>query len=181
MVKYLSHSRLHVSVNKSPQSWIFCVENRFFSSALFEYFRDRLSAARKNDANEKVQATSSPDEPDRSSSAIQKSDDGWTLEYIANFGHRISAAIDCDNSGFIRISEANTFTEQMPHGWTLPQWCAYTAAGSWVAFTVILPNSSFFDLGYMYEARIYRKRMHNIISRMIEMQAQGIGTITFSS
>jgi len=141
---YLSCSYLQVFVNKSLQSWIFCIENRFFSSALFEYFRDRLSAARMNDTNEIVQATSSTDEPlADTSSAVQKSDDGWTLEYIANFGYRISAAIDCDNSGFIRISEANTFTEQMPQGWTLPQWCAYTAAGSWVVFIVILPNSSF--------------------------------------
>jgi len=33
----------------------------------------------------------------------------------------------------------------------------------------------------MYETRIYRKRMRNIISRMVEMQAQGINTIAFSS
>ena len=128
MVRYPC-SHLPISVNKYPQSWIFCVENKFFSSALFEYFRDRLSTS-KNDTNE----FQGSDQLDRTSSTVQKLDDGWTLEYIANFGDRISAAIDCDNSGFIRISEANTFTEQMPQGWTLPQWCAYTAAGSWVVF-----------------------------------------------
>ena len=127
----MSCSHLHISANKSPQSWIFCVENKFFSSALFEYFRDRVSAS-KNDRNEV--ATVPTDKRDGTTSTVQKLDDGWTVEYIANFGNRITAAIDCDNSGFIRISEANTFTEQIPQGWTLPQWCAYTAAGSWMVF-----------------------------------------------
>jgi len=127
----ISCSHLHIPSNKSHQSWIFCVENKFFSSALFEYFRDRISAS-KNDANEV--ATVPTDKLDGTSSTVQKLDDGWTLEYIANFGNQITAAIDCDNSGFVRISEANTFTRQIPQGWTLPQWCAYTAAGSWVVF-----------------------------------------------
>lgn len=47
-------------------------------------------------------------------------------------------------------------------------------------FTLIFYNSSFIDLGYVYEARIYRKRMRNIMSRMVEMQAQGIDAIVFS-
>ena len=141
----MSCSHLHISANKSPQSWIFCVENKFFSSALFEYFRDRVSAS-KNDRNEV--ATVPTDKPDGTTSTVQKLDDGWTVEYIANFGNRITAAIDCDNSGFIRISEANTFTEQIPQGWTLPQWCAYTAAGSWVVFRI-----DFFQL-LLYRLRL---------------------------
>jgi hypothetical protein len=44
-------------------------------------------------------------------------------------------------------------------------------------FTLIFSNSSFVDLGYVYEARIYRKRLRNIISRMVEMQARGIDAI----
>lgn len=56
--------------------------------------------------------------------------DAWTLEPIAMYGHRISTSIDRDESGFIRISEANAFTEQMPKGWSLPQWCAYAALGT---------------------------------------------------
>ena len=141
----MSCSHLHISANKSPQSWIFCVENKFFSSALFEYFRDRVSAS-KNDRNEV--ATVPTGKPDGTTSTVQKLDDGWTMEYIANFGNRITTAIDCDNSGFIRISEANTFTEQIPQGWTLPQWCAYTAAGSWVVFRI-----DFFQL-LLYRLRL---------------------------
>jgi hypothetical protein len=45
---------------------------------------------------------------------------------------------------------------------------------------LIFSNSSFVDLGYVYEARIYRKRMRNIMSRMVEMQARGIDAIAIS-
>jgi hypothetical protein len=95
---------------------------------LFEYFRDQFSVSNQNNRNE-IEAPPPTDKPGRTSSTFQMADDSWTLEYIADFGHRIAAAIDCDNSGYIRISEANCFTEKIPQGWTLPQWCAYTAAG----------------------------------------------------
>ena len=55
--------------------------------------------------------------------------DAWALEPIAMYGERISLSIDRDDSGFIRISEANAFTDRMPEGWSLPQWCAYAAIG----------------------------------------------------
>ena len=54
----------------------------------------------------------------------------WTLEPIAMYGERISRVIDRDESGFIRISEVNAFTDRMPAGWSLPQWCAYAAVGT---------------------------------------------------
>ena len=60
--------------------------------------------------------------------------DDWTLDYINNYGPKLTIAIDRDNSGFIRISEANTFTNKIPNGWSLPQWCAYTVAGSYTAY-----------------------------------------------
>jgi len=60
--------------------------------------------------------------------------DDWTLDYINNYGPKITMAIDRDNSGFIRISEANTFTSKIPNGWSLPQWCAYTIAGSYTVY-----------------------------------------------
>jgi hypothetical protein len=62
--------------------------------------------------------------------------DAWTLDPIARYKERIISAIDCDGSGFIRISEINAFTDQMPEGWSLPQWCAYAALGakSWTRY-----------------------------------------------
>jgi hypothetical protein len=42
--------------------------------------------------------------------------DDWTLNYIANYGPKITSAIDHDDSGFIRISEANAFTNRIPKG-----------------------------------------------------------------
>ncbi|KAH9481751.1 hypothetical protein JR316_0006278 [Psilocybe cubensis] len=79
--------------------------------------------------------------------------DSWTLEYIALHGHHITQAIDNDGSGFIRISEANAFTQQIPKGWNLPQWCAYSAAG------------------WAYEARIYRRRINRIWLMLTQLLA----------
>jgi len=58
-------------------------------------------------------------------------DDSWTLPYLSEHGAYIALHIDLDRSGYIRISEANTFTSTIPDGWTLPQWCAYKVAGIW--------------------------------------------------
>lgn len=55
--------------------------------------------------------------------------DAWTLEPMAIYGDRIASSVDRDESGYIRISEVNSFTDRMPKGWTLPQWCAYAAIG----------------------------------------------------
>lgn len=56
--------------------------------------------------------------------------DAWTLEPMAMYGDRIANSVDRDESGYIRISEVNSFTDRMPKGWTLPQWCAYAAIGA---------------------------------------------------
>lgn len=104
--------------------------------------------------------------------------DAWTLEPMAMYGERISLSIDRDDSGFIRISEANTFTDRMPEGWSLPQWCAYAAIGKTSIYQNFLGSevsfSICFDSGWTYEARIYRKRINNILGRMFEMQAKGV-------
>jgi hypothetical protein len=108
------------------QSWIFCVDNKLFSSALFEYYLDLFSASRIKTLNSESEANK---ERLDSSKA-----DNWTLDYINNYGQRLGLAIDQDGSGFIRISEANTFTKKIPAGWSLPQWCAYTVAGSYIVY-----------------------------------------------
>ena len=108
-----------------PQNWIFCVEDKLFITALFEYYLDYFYS--KYTCPE----TGSGEEPEELSldaiSARQK--DIWTLQYLNYNGGQINDAVDSDKSGFIRISEVNTFTDQIPKGWTLPQWCAYVAVG----------------------------------------------------
>lgn len=136
------------------QDWIFCVENKVFVNGLFEFYLDRFAshttlhqsqqsvkhemegeASRKNSDKTFKRFVSSS-----SSSVAPKSGflsrlgalnhpDSWTLEYIALHGHNITRAINDDDSGFILIDEVNAFTQQIPKGWTLPQWCAYYAAG----------------------------------------------------
>ena len=108
MVSFEMDERLHALTPCLNQSWMFCVDNKLFTSGLAEYYRERLSA-----------------------SVIISLDkaDAWTLEYFVKHGQQIAIAIDSDNSGFIRISEVNAFTNRIPNGWNLPQWCAYTIAG----------------------------------------------------
>ena len=110
------------------QSWIFCVDNKVFSGALYEYYLDFFSPSRIKTLNSDSEANK---EPQNSSKA-----DAWTLDYINYSGQKIVLAIDRDGSGFVRISEANTFTNGIPKGWSLPQWCAYNVAGSYL-FTLI--------------------------------------------
>jgi len=107
MVSFEMDERLHSLTPFLNQSWIFCVDNEIFAGGLVEYYRDHISAS---------------------------SIDAWTLEYIVNHGKKMAIAIDSDNSGFIRISEANAFANKIPNGWSLSQWCAYTVAGSCIVY-----------------------------------------------
>ncbi|KAH9481747.1 hypothetical protein JR316_0006274 [Psilocybe cubensis] len=153
-------------------NWIFCVENKFFVSAVFEFYLDRFSGKKHvdkpdgeqhqedSDTEEKqiVKYGSAPKFSFLSRLGSINHPDSWTLEYIAAYGENITQAIDNDNSGFIRISEANAFSQAIPKGWNLPQWCAYCAAG------------------WAYENRIYRTRINKILSTLTEMQAKVLGT-----
>jgi len=132
------------------------VDNKLFASALFEYYLDKFSATQLNHAHiadaktEHEKAGNENQVRRRSSSASVPNSaflsrlssinhpDTWTLEYISLYGHQITTTIDNDNSGFIRISEANNFTGQIPTEWNFPQWCAYVAAG--VSLSVIYLN-----------------------------------------
>jgi carbohydrate-binding DOMON domain-containing protein len=114
MVSFEMDEKLHVLTPFLNQSWTFCVDNKLFSSALFECYLDRFSASRI------ISLISDPEvnQEQRNSSKA----DAWILEYIAAHDQQIAIAIDGDNSGFIRISEANfTFTNRIPNGWSPPQ------------------------------------------------------------
>lgn len=96
------------------QNWIFCVDGKEFSMALYEYYLDYYSAPAKRLDEDGVDA---------------RYQDKWTLDYLSVFGEEICKAVDTDGSGYIRISEVNAFTDQIPIGWTFPQWCVYQALG----------------------------------------------------
>lgn len=126
------------------------MDNKLFASALFEYYLDKFSAAQPkceetteakvedetrkpgNEALDQVGSLTASVPHSGFSSRLSSLNhpDAWTLECIALNGHQITTAIDTDNSGFIRINEANQFAEQIPKEWNLPQWCAYVAAGA---------------------------------------------------
>ncbi|KAJ2917119.1 hypothetical protein MD484_g3313, partial [Candolleomyces efflorescens] len=128
------HGRLHHEDLKKlwkEMNWIFCVDIKLFSMALHEYYLDRLSV-------KLPQAGEAP-------MTQKRDDDQWTLEYIGFYSEEICQAMDRDLSGYIRISEVNAFTDEMPDGWTFPQWCVYQA------------------LGWHYEQQIYQKRLQYLL------------------
>lgn len=112
------------------QKWIFCVETRIFALALFEYYQDLYTHphvdASKTTEDPDTDATQNTNNPP---SGSKLHPDAWTLPYLQIFT-TATATIDDDNSGFIRISEANRFTARIPEGWTLPQYCAYLVEGA---------------------------------------------------
>ncbi|KAJ3509167.1 hypothetical protein NLJ89_g5363 [Agrocybe chaxingu] len=138
-------------------NWIFCVDNRLFALALFEYYLDKVSSYDHKQASGARDPTSLPPPADATKTiAFPRGQ-----EFISAYGPRISKAIDCDDSGFIRISEANEFTSKIPKGWNLPQWCAYHT------------------IGWFYEIRIYQMRMNEIFVRMCELQVSALPTNRF--
>ncbi|KJA23768.1 hypothetical protein HYPSUDRAFT_1079957 [Hypholoma sublateritium FD-334 SS-4] len=167
------HDRLRnedLKILWKEMNWIFCVDNKHFTNALFEYYLDHFSSLKEvaadieNGPESQLQKLKEGRRAKvyenltkvtfLSRMGVLNHVDAWTLEPMAMYGDRIANSVDRDESGYIRISEVNSFTDRMPEGWTLPQWCAYAA------------------IGWTYEARIYRKRMNNILGRMFEMHGK---------
>lgn len=140
------HQLKHHYAQIYSKNWFFCVETKIFSIAIFEYYLDLYStppmsrdapsgtesvAAAANSAH----APSSYPYMPRSNAAGQfksgslSHPEAWTLNYLLLFNSKIAPLIDTDGSGFIRISEANAFTANIPFEWTIPQWCAYLVEG----------------------------------------------------
>lgn len=138
------------------------MDNKLFVTAVFEFYLDQFSGTKHikqgshadqvsdkghesiPDANTQTTSIAGPAYKAGSLSRIgsARHPDSWTLDYIVLYGDYIIQAIDNDNSGFIRISEANKFTQAIPKGWNLPQWCAYCAAGAWYFAFIGLKFSS---------------------------------------
>ncbi|PPQ69974.1 hypothetical protein CVT24_003678 [Panaeolus cyanescens] len=132
-------------------NWIFCVDNRQFLFALQEYYLDRFVKYQRN-SSEPIEGTEVALANDGEARETRKHPDAWTLFYLGRYADRILDAIDKDNSGLIRISEANDFTIGMPASWSLPQWCTYHA------------------IGWLYENRIYQLRIRKLFIKLCEAQ-----------
>ncbi len=60
----------------------------------------------------------------------RRNDNRWALSYInAAYVQSILEAVDDDGTGYVSIKEVNTFVEERPPGWSLPEWFAYWAVG----------------------------------------------------
>jgi len=109
----------------SIQKWIFCVDSRTFVNSLFEFYRDKFTVV----ANQKAQ-----DDPNSHDKSERRPihPDAWTLEFLVGSDYIpiITTAFDQDNSGFVRITEANALTRLMPPSFSLAQWCAFEACGT---------------------------------------------------
>ncbi|KAJ7693840.1 hypothetical protein B0H17DRAFT_981213 [Mycena rosella] len=92
--------------------WRGSVKSRYFVMALRDYYQE--SGESSNSATKTEQRTS----------------DEWALIYLTvSRLQSISEAFDDDSSGFITVSEANTFTTGRPIDWSLPHWLAFWAVG----------------------------------------------------
>ncbi|KAF8990935.1 hypothetical protein BDQ17DRAFT_1433422 [Cyathus striatus] len=128
--------------------WVFCVKNKHFGMALIEYFLDHFTSSdetRKED-NESVENKGMGGNDHISESYHQKT---WTLFYLTRFAEDISSAIDVDRTGFIRISEANIFTDDMPITWSLAEWCVYHG------------------IGWRFEQILYQERIYQLVEACI--------------
>lgn len=82
----------------------------------------------------------------------KKLDDRWALAYInAAYVQPILEAVDDDGTGYISIKEVNTFVEERPTGWSLPEWFAYWAVGWQISITQ------------------YKSKIYGLVQSMFEM------------
>ncbi|KXN86242.1 hypothetical protein AN958_10320 [Leucoagaricus sp. SymC.cos] len=82
----------------------------------------------------------------------KKLDDKWALAYInAAYVQSILEAVDDDGTGYISIKEVNTFVEERPSGWSLPEWFAYWAVGWQISITQ------------------YKSKIYGLVQSMFEM------------
>ncbi|KAF8153021.1 hypothetical protein B0H34DRAFT_721867 [Crassisporium funariophilum] len=151
--------------------WHFAVSKRSLANPLFELYFDLFSRGSDNPtvfalpysyivhgeqwegASRACNSTRATISRLRSSTSSIAPSDLWTMEKIALYGLHLSQSNDCGQVETVQINETKAFSDFIPLGWTLPQWGAYAA------------------VGWLYEARVYRKRIRNMIFKMHEMQA----------
>ncbi|KAI0041239.1 hypothetical protein FA95DRAFT_714838 [Auriscalpium vulgare] len=117
--------------------WRFSVKGHDFIKALQEYYFDKIAEGdRRAPVYDSSERTMTEDER-------KLQDDKWCLRFLGvEYEAPVLEAFDTDNSGFIRISEVNEFTNSIPDEWSLLQAVAYWAQG-WSLETAIYARSVF--------------------------------------
>lgn len=89
------------------QGWKGNVKARHFILALRDYFQEKIDLEKKAHEQSEKEPTMT---------------DKWAFKYIhISYLQPILEAIDDDSSGFIRISEVNSFTKSRPEDWRYVQ------------------------------------------------------------
>jgi hypothetical protein len=115
--------------------WKGSVKAKTFVLNLHDYYADQRN---RMDAHTPL-SVALPSPP--STSPSKKVDDRWALAYInAAYVQSILEAIDDDGTGYISIKEVNTFVEERPEGWSLPEWFAYWAVGKCLPYSFRLSS-----------------------------------------
>lgn len=153
--------------------WKGSVKARTFVLNLHDYYADQ----RNGMSSSLIEASGLPSPlPMRTSqlpSPRRKADDGWALEYInAAYVQSILEAVDDDGTGFISIKEVNTFVEERPAGWSLPEWFAFWAVGRLLSFlTANFSNLTFRArlTGWQISVTQYKSKIYELVRSMFEM------------
>ncbi|KAJ3575378.1 hypothetical protein NP233_g1131 [Leucocoprinus birnbaumii] len=134
--------------------WKGSVKARTFVLNLHDYY-----AEQRNQFDARASMIPLPTPPPSSTrgspilaSPQRKADDRWALAYInAAYVQPILEAVDDDGTGYISIKEVNTFIEERPAGWSLPEWFAYWAVGWQISITQ------------------YKSKIYGLVQSMFEM------------
>lgn len=110
--------------------WKGSVKARTFVLNLHDYYADQRNRVDPSS----IDRGALPSPPSARMSPLpsprKKVDDRWALAYInAAYVQSILEAVDDDGTGYISIKEVNTFVEERPAGWSLPEWFAFWAVG----------------------------------------------------
>ncbi|KAF8516802.1 hypothetical protein JB92DRAFT_2909317 [Gautieria morchelliformis] len=113
-------------------NWRGSVKARHFVMTLRDYFHEKWSTQGHGNEKNSIQLPLITD---------THGVDDWALAHLNVIKLQpISEAFDDDASGFITVTEANTFTTSRPLGWSLPHWIAYWAVGWHQALTEYSDN-----------------------------------------
>lgn len=106
------------------------MKTRHFVVALHDHYLHDLTLSRALDRE-------TPVTPTRPSALVTiNQDDKWCLRYLSiQYLPSITEVFDDDGSGFIKVSEVNSFTDEIPKDWSLLKWIAYWNGGDVPCFS----------------------------------------------
>ncbi|EKM75603.1 hypothetical protein AGABI1DRAFT_64395 [Agaricus bisporus var. burnettii JB137-S8] len=149
--------------------WKGSVKARTFVLNLHDYYADQRNGMNSSLIEASGLPSPLPMITSQLPSPRRKADDGWALEYInAAYVQSILEAVDDDGTGFISIKEVNTFVEERPAGWSLPEWFAFWAVGWQISVT-------------QYKSKIYElvRSMFEMLDYVLPSNRRGVDEYLF--